>query len=86
MGLWLMPHELEKEFNASKRLNPTLSSVTGVRKFVAQGALRNYLNARSCWLSREPRALEDAEISTLLSHVRYKAQWHRVRIVQADQW
>ena len=56
VGLWLTPHELEKEFNAAKRLNPTLAFVTGVSKFVAQGACRNYRNARSRWLSRDLRA------------------------------
>ena len=25
-GLWLTPHELEKEFNAAKRVNPALAS------------------------------------------------------------
>ena len=33
--LWLSPHELEKEFNAAKRVNPSLAFVTGVSKFVA---------------------------------------------------
>ena len=50
VGLWLTPHELEKEFN------PTLAFVTQVSKFVAQGACRNYRNARSRWLSRDLRA------------------------------
>ena len=52
-GLWLSPHELEKEFNAAKRINPSLTFVTRVSKFVAQGACRNYRNARSRWLSKE---------------------------------
>ena len=47
IGLWLTPHELEKEFNAAKRVNPALSFITEVSKFVAQGACRNYRNARS---------------------------------------
>ena len=44
-GLWLTPHELEKEFNAAKQVNPALAFVTEVSKFVAQGACRNYRNA-----------------------------------------
>ena len=56
VGLWLTPHELEKEFNAAKRVNPALSFVTEVSKFVAQGACRNYRNARSRWLSKELKA------------------------------
>ena len=56
VGLWLTPHELEKEFNTAKHVNPTLAFVTGVSKFVAQGACRNYRNARSRWLSRDLRA------------------------------
>ena len=52
-GLWLTPHELEKEFNAVKQTNPALAFVTEVSKFVAQGACRNYRNARSRWLSQE---------------------------------
>ena len=56
VGLWLTPHELEKEFNAAKRVNPALSFVTEVSKFVAQGACRNYRNARSRWLSQEVKA------------------------------
>ena len=50
--LWLTPHELEKEFNAAKQVNPSLAFVTEVSKFVAQGACRNYRNARSRWLSK----------------------------------
>ena len=46
-GLWLTPHELEKEFNAAKRVNPSLAFVNRVSKFVAQGACRNYRNTRS---------------------------------------
>ena len=38
VGLWLTPHELEKEFNAAKQTNPSLGFVTTVSKFVAQGA------------------------------------------------
>ena len=48
-GLWLTPFELEKEFNAAKRLNPSLKFVTQVSKFVAQGAARNYGKAFSRW-------------------------------------
>ena len=55
-GLWLTPHELEKEFNAAKRINPSLAFVTEVSKFVAQGACRNYRNARSRWLNKEIKA------------------------------
>ena len=55
-GLWLTPHELEKEFDAAKRINPSLAFVTEVGKFVAQGACRNYRNARSRWLSQELQA------------------------------
>ena len=55
-GLWLSPHELEKEFNAAKRVNPALSFVTDVSKFVAQGACRNYRNARSRWLNKQIKA------------------------------
>ena len=47
VGLWLTPHELEKEFNAVKHVNPSLAFLTEVSKFVAQGACRNYRNARS---------------------------------------
>ena len=56
VGLWLTPHELEKEFNAAKRVNPALGFVTEVSKFVAQGACRNYRNARSRWLSKDVKA------------------------------
>ena len=55
-GLWLTPHELEKEFNAVKHANPSLSFVTEVSKFVAQGACRNYRKARSRWLNKEIKA------------------------------
>ena len=55
-GLWLTPHELEKEFNAAKHINPALSFVTEVSKFVAQGACRNYRNARSRWLNKKLKA------------------------------
>ena len=41
-GLWLTPHELEKEFNAAKRVNTYLAFITEVSKFVAQGACRSY--------------------------------------------
>ena len=56
VGLWLTPHELAKEFNAAKRANSSLAFITGVSKFVAQGACRNYRNARSRWLSKELKA------------------------------
>ena len=56
VGLWLTPHELEKEFNAAKHINPALAFVTEVSKFVAQGACRNYRNARSRWLSKDVKA------------------------------
>ena len=55
-GLWLTPYELEKEFNTAKQVNPTLDFVTEVSKFVAQGACRNYRNARSRWLSKNLKA------------------------------
>ena len=37
-GLWLTPHELEKEFNAVKQTNPSLALTTQVSKIVAQVA------------------------------------------------
>ena len=55
-GLWLTPHELEKEFNAAKQVNPSLAFVTEVSKFVAQGACRNYRNARSRWRNKSLKA------------------------------
>ena len=55
-GLWLTPYELEKEFNTAKQVNPTLDFVTEVSKFVAQGACRNYRNARSRWLNKSLKA------------------------------
>ena len=55
-GLWLTPHELEKEFNAAKHINPALTFVTEVSKFVAQGACRNYRNARSRWQDKSLKA------------------------------
>ena len=55
-GLWLTPHELEEEFNAAKHINPALCFVTEVSKFVAQGACRNYRNARSRWLNKKIKA------------------------------
>ena len=54
--LWLTPHELEKEFNAVKKTNRNLGFVTLVSKFVAQGACRNYRNARSRWLNKDLKA------------------------------
>ena len=56
ISLWLTPHELEKEFNAAKQVNPALGFVTGVSKFVAQGACRNYRNAHSRWLNKSLKA------------------------------
>ena len=56
VNLWLSPHELEKEFNTAKQTNPSLAFVTHVSKFVAQGACRNYRNARSRWTNKELRA------------------------------
>ena len=56
VDLWLTPHELEKEFNAVKHVNPVLTFVTEVSKFVAQGACRNYRNARSSWLNKNLKA------------------------------
>ncbi len=55
-GLWLTPHELEKEFNAAKHINPSMTFVTGVSKFVAQGACRNYRTAHSRWRNKELKA------------------------------
>ena len=55
-GLWLTPYELEKEFNAAKQVNQSLGFVTGVSKFVAQGACRNYRNARSRWRNKSLKA------------------------------
>ena len=56
ISFWLTPHELEKEFNAAKQVNPALGFVTGVSKFVAQGACRNYRNAHSRWMSKNLKA------------------------------
>ena len=55
-GLWLTPHELEKEFNSVKSTNESLAFVTEVSKFVAQGACRNYRNARARWLNKNLKA------------------------------
>ena len=55
-GLWLTPHELEKELNAAKNANSSLGFVTTVSKFVAQGACRNYRNAHSRWRNKDLRA------------------------------
>ena len=55
-GLWLTPHELEKEFNAAKHVNSALAFVTEVSKFVAQDACRNYRNARARWLNQKLKA------------------------------
>ena len=56
VGLWLAPHELEKDLNTAKRVNPSLAFVTQVSKFVAQGARRTYSNARPRWLDKEVKA------------------------------
>ena len=55
-NIWLTPHELEKEFNAAKQVNPSLAFVTEVSKFVAQGACRNYRNAHSRWRNKSLKA------------------------------
>ena len=55
-NIWLTPHELEKESNVAKQVNPALGFVTSVSKFVVQGACRNYRNARSRWLSKNLKA------------------------------
>ena len=56
-GLWLTPHELEKELNAAKRVqNSCLGFGTAVSKFVAQGACRNYRSAHSRWRNKDLRA------------------------------
>ena len=49
-GLWLTPHELEKEFNSVKQTNSSLAFTTQVSKFVAQGACRN---AHSRWRNKQ---------------------------------
>ena len=56
IDLWLTPHELEKEFNAAKQVNTALDFVTGVSKFVTQGACRNYRNAHSRWRNKSLKA------------------------------
>ena len=55
-GLWLSPYELEKEFNAAKKVNDNLAFVTTVSKFVAQGACRNYREAHYRWRDQSLRA------------------------------
>ena len=55
-GLWLSPYELEKEFNAAKKVNDNLAFVTTVSKFVAQGACRNYREAHYRWRDKSLRA------------------------------
>ena len=55
-GLWLTAHELEKEFNTAKHVNPKLAFATEVSKFVAQEACRNYRNAHSRWQDKSLRA------------------------------
>ena len=59
-GLWLTPHELEKEFNAAKKTNPGMGFVTQVSKFVAQGACRNYRSAHSRWQNKDLKAHKHA--------------------------
>ena len=59
-GLWLTPHELEKEFNAAKKTNPGMGFVTQVSKFVAQGACRNYRSAHSRWQNKNLKAHKPA--------------------------
>ena len=54
--LWLTPYELEKEFNAAKKINESLEFATQVSKFVAQGACRNYRNAYHRWRNNELKA------------------------------
>ena len=56
VGLWLTPHELEKEFNFAKQFYPSLTFTTEVSKFVAQGACRNYRNAQSRWFNENLKA------------------------------
>ena len=60
VGLWLTPHELEKEFNAAKKTNPGMGFVTQVSKFVAQGACRNYRSAHSRWQNKNLKAHKPA--------------------------
>ena len=55
-ALWLTPHEMEREFNTAKHVNPSLTFATEVSKFVAQGACRNYRNAYSRWQDRSLKA------------------------------
>ena len=61
-GLWLTPHELEKELNAAKKvrkvknMDPPLGFITAVSKFVAQGACRNYGNSYSRWRNKNLKA------------------------------
>ena len=61
-GLWLTPHELEKELNAAKKvrkvknMDPPLGFITTVSKFVAQGACRNYGNSYSRWRNKNLKA------------------------------
>ena len=55
-SLWLTPHQLEKELNAAKRTDPSLSFITEVSKFIAQGACRNYRNAHLRWRDKTLKA------------------------------
>ena len=54
VNLWLTPHELEKEFNAAKQVNPSLAFITQVSKFVAQGACRNARSIPNSTFSGRP--------------------------------
>ena len=57
VGLWLTPHELEKEFNAVKKTNRSLAFTTQVSKFVAQGACRKLSERHhSRWHNKNLRA------------------------------
>ena len=55
-SLWLTPHQLEKELNAAKRTDTSLSFITEVSKFIAQGACRNYRNAHLRWRDKTLKA------------------------------
>lgn len=59
-GLWLTPHELEKEFNTAKHVNLSLTFATEVSELVAQGACRNYRNAHSRWQDKSLKARRPA--------------------------
>ena len=55
-NLWLTPHELEKEFNAAKQVNPALGLRNRRQQVCAQGACRNYRNAHSRWRNKSLKA------------------------------